>query len=156
MVVQAEPLPEFEDFLVSQQDVAARFEVIAFSNTALSDRFAKLHAVLGLNERHVVHDKNAGLANLRQFLDRALRCFYAVIASVERPRAAKNAVPRTAAAELMEAAGFELADEILSAMFERGRAQATDRRATARTPVAGRDDRVVTQPGTPFRFGGLE
>ena len=28
--VQAEPLPEFENFLVAQQHVAARFEVITF------------------------------------------------------------------------------------------------------------------------------
>ena len=62
---QAEPLPELEDFLVSQQHVPARLKVITFPDPASSNRFAKLHAVLGLNESHVVHDENAGLANLR-------------------------------------------------------------------------------------------
>src|SRR4029077_8368301 len=97
---QAEPLPELEDFFVSQQHVTARLEVITFPDPASRNRFAKLHAVLGLNESYVVHDENAGLANLRQFLDGALRCLYPVIASVERPRTAKDAVPGTAPAKL--------------------------------------------------------
>src|SRR6266705_2708267 len=88
-----------------------------FSETASSNRFAKLHAVLGLNERNVVHDENAGLANLFQFLDGALRCFYPVIASVERPCTAKDAVPRTAPAKLDGSRRVQLADEILAAML---------------------------------------
>src|SRR5438552_16520056 len=115
---QAEPLPELEDFLVSQQHVPARLKVITFPDPAARNRFAKLHAVLGLNERDVVHDKNSRLADLRQLINCALRCFHPVIASVERPRAAKNAVPRATPTELDGSSRVELADEIFPAMSQ--------------------------------------
>src|SRR5206468_4794632 len=111
-----EPFPEFEYFLIAQQHVAARFEVITFPDAAARDPFGNLHAVLGLDECYIVNDENAGLANLRHFFDSALRCFHPVIASVERPRAAKDAVPRATSAELNGSGGIELADEIFPAM----------------------------------------
>src|SRR5262245_2658469 len=98
--IHTEPLPEPEDLLVTQQHVATRFEVITFADPAPGNGFAKLHAVLGLNESYVVHDKNAGLAYLRQLLNGALGCLYAIVTSVKCPRAAKDAVPWAASTEL--------------------------------------------------------
>jgi hypothetical protein len=72
--------------------------------------------VLGLDECYVVHDENAWLANSRQLFDSALRRFHAVIASVERPGAAKDAVPRATSAEFNGSGRVELADEIFPAM----------------------------------------
>jgi len=69
-----------------------------------------------LDECYVVHNENAGLANLRQLFDSALRCFYTVITSVERPCAAKHAVPRATSAEFNGSGRIELADEIFPAM----------------------------------------
>ena len=114
--IQAESFPKFEDFLVAQEHIAARFEIITFPDSAAGNRFAKLHAVLGLNECYVVHDKNSRLADLCQFLDRALRCLHAVVATIERPRTAKDAVPRTAPAELDGSRRIKLADKIFPAM----------------------------------------
>src|SRR5947207_9747959 len=89
--IQAESLPKFEHLLIAQEHIAARFEIITFPDSAAGNRFAKLHTVLGLNEGYVVHDENSRLAHLCQFLDRALRCLHAVVATVECPRAAKDA-----------------------------------------------------------------
>src|SRR5947199_9365213 len=98
--IQAKSFPKFEDLLIAQEHIAARFEIITFPDSAAGNRFAKLHTVLGLNEGYVVHDENSRLADLCQFLDRALRCLHAVVATVECPRAANDAVPWTAPAEL--------------------------------------------------------
>src|SRR5262249_37783132 len=114
--VQTEPFPKFEHLLIAQQHIAARFEVITFPDAAARNRFSYLHTVLGLDERYVIHDENAGLADLRQLFDSALWCFYAVVASVERPRAAKYAVPRATSAEFDGSGRIELADEIFPAM----------------------------------------
>src|SRR5205814_2124941 len=114
--IQAESLPKFEDLLVAQEHIAACFEIITFPDSAAGNRFAKLHTVLGLYEGYVVHDKNSRLTDLCQFLDRALRCLHAVVATVERPRAAKDTVPRTAATELDGSSRIELAYKILPAM----------------------------------------
>src|SRR4029077_1048375 len=97
--IQAEPLPQLENLFVTQQHVAACFEVISFSDPATGNGLAKLHAVLGLNESYVIHNKNSGLAYLRQFFNGALGCLYAVVASVERPRTTKDAIPRAAPAK---------------------------------------------------------
>src|SRR5207248_8385539 len=88
-----------EHFLVPQQHVAPRLEIITLPDAAARNRFADLHAVLALDECNVVHDENAGLAYLRQLFDGAFRCFYTIVAAVERPRAAKHAVPRATSAE---------------------------------------------------------
>src|SRR5207245_9097264 len=61
--IQAESLPKFEDLLIAQEHIAARFEIITFPDSAAGNRFAKLHAVLGLNEGYVVHDENTRLAD---------------------------------------------------------------------------------------------
>src|SRR5262249_11480910 len=80
------------------------------------NRLGDLHAVLGLDERYIIHNENAGLADLRQFFDSAFGCFYAIITSVERPRAAKYAVPRATSAEFNGSGRIELTDEIFPAM----------------------------------------
>ncbi len=73
--------------------------------------------MLGLNESYVVYDKNAGLADLCQFLNGTLGCLYAVVASVECPRTAKDAIPRAAPAKLDGCGRVQLADEILVTML---------------------------------------
>src|SRR5437762_1210652 len=114
--IQAESLPKFEDLLVAQEHIAARFEIVTFPDSAAGDRFAKLHTVLGLNEGYVVHDKNSRLADLCQFFDRALWCLHAVVATVERPRTAEDTVPWTAPAKLDGSSRIELAYKIFPAM----------------------------------------
>ena len=96
-----------------------------FLDAAARNPLGDLHAVLGLDERHVVDDEDAGLADLRQLFDRALWGDHAVIASVERPRAAKDAIPRATAAELDRSGGIELADEIFPAMAQQIASRAT-------------------------------
>src|SRR4029077_6040254 len=91
--IQAEPLPQLEDLFVTQQHVAACFEVISFSDPTTGNGLAELHAVLGLNERYVFQNKNSRLAQLRQFLNGALGCLCAVVASVERPSHCKRRNP---------------------------------------------------------------
>src|SRR5262249_34457090 len=73
-------------------------------------------AMFGLDECHIVHDENAGLANLRQFFNGEFRCFYTVIASIECPGAAKHAVPWTTSAEFNGSGWIELADKVFPAM----------------------------------------
>src|SRR4029077_5379668 len=76
------------------------------------------HAVVGLDERDVVQDEQAGLADSRDLLDGALGRLHAVAAAAAGPRAAQGAIPRTSAAELDRGARIELADEVLPAMAE--------------------------------------
>src|SRR5947208_15840544 len=114
--IQAESLPKFEDLFVAQEHIAARFEIVTFPDSTAGNRFAELHTVLGLNEGYVVHDKNSRFADLRQFLDCALRRLHAVVATIERPRTAKNTVPWTAPAELDGSSRIELAYKIFPAM----------------------------------------
>src|SRR5436190_9588942 len=95
-----------------QQYIAARLEIIAFPDATPRDRLGDLHTVLGLDECNIVRDENAGLADLRQLFHCAFRCLHAVVAAVERLRAAKNAVPRATSAEFDGGGRVELADKI--------------------------------------------
>ena len=74
------------------------------------------HAVLGLDERHVVDDEDARLADRRQLVHGGLGRLDAVAPPVKRPGAAERAIPGAAPAELDRGAGVEHADEILAPM----------------------------------------
>ena len=63
MYCKPERLPEPEDLLVAQQHVAAGLQVVLLLDPAAGDRLADRHAVLGLDERHVVDDEDARLAD---------------------------------------------------------------------------------------------
>jgi len=38
--IQAESLPKFEDLLIAQEHIAARFEIVTFPDSAAGNRFA--------------------------------------------------------------------------------------------------------------------
>ena len=80
------------------------------------DRLADGHAVLGLDEGHVVDDEDAGLANLLQLVDGRFRAFDPIAASIECPGAAEGTIPGAAPAELDGGTRVEHADEVLAAM----------------------------------------
>ncbi len=67
-----------------------------------------------LDERHVVDDEDAGLADTGEFLRRRVDAHRAIGAAVERPRAAEIAVPGAAARELDRRGGVERADEVFA------------------------------------------
>ena len=150
-VVQAEPTPVREDLLVLDEDIAARLEVVLLPDPATLDLAADGEAVLGLDERDVVHEEDVGLADARQVLGRRLRRRLAVAPAVEGPGAAEGAVPGTAARELGGGAGIEDADEVLVAPAHevaRGRVAVEvveERRARPR-PVARHHARQRLEP----------
>jgi len=83
-----------------------------------------------------------------QFLDRALRCLHAVVATVERPRTAEDTVPWTAPAEFDGSSRIELAYEIFSAMpNDIARRQEIIQRF--HEVGGGRDDRVLRSQAPP-------
>ena len=134
--------------------------------------------MLGLDERYIVYNENAGLADLRQFFDSALRCLYTVIASVKRQCAAKDAVPLATSTELNRSSRIELADEIFPAMSHqmatrqqiierlnkrRRRTGVIECHATwnvfqviLRISLGGRAYFSPSRDGVPFRFGILK
>ena len=58
-IFQAEAFPEFEHFLVSDENIAARLEVILFLDVALLDFAGKSETMVGLNERNIVNDEHS-------------------------------------------------------------------------------------------------
>src|SRR5262249_38725622 len=81
--------PELEDLLVAQEDVAAGLDVVALLDAPARDRFADRHAVLALDERDVVQDEQARLADAGDLLDGPLRRLHPVAPAVEGPCAAE-------------------------------------------------------------------
>src|SRR5690606_16183832 len=112
-VVKPELRPALEDLLVPDEDVAPRLEVVLLLDAASLDLVGDLHSALGIDERDVVDDEDVGLADAREVLRRALGRELPVASTVEGPRAAEGAVPRTAARELDRCARIEVADEVL-------------------------------------------
>src|SRR5260221_3549495 len=117
-----ELFPEPEHLLVAQQNVAAGLQVVALLDAGSGDRFAQLHAVPLVDERDIVDNEDARLADRAQILDDPLGADQPIAASVEGPGAAERAVPGAAARELDRGAGVEHREAILAA----------DRRRTAR------------------------
>src|SRR5581483_7063999 len=117
-VLEAERLPVFEDFLVLQEHVAARLEVVGLLDLPLLDLLADRVAVVLLDEGHVVDDEDARLLDRSELVADALDGALAVAAAVERPRRAEGAVPRAAARELDRSARVEDADEVLLPVAE--------------------------------------
>src|SRR5262249_30416401 len=97
-----------------------------------------------MNEGHIVNDEDARLFDAGQVFARPFWAHFAVAASVEGPRAAEGAVPRTAAREFNRGARIERTDEVaLAAGDQVSRrehiVEASDQ--LWRRPVAvGRDD----------------
>ena len=144
--------PDLEYFLVAQQDVAARFQVILLLDAFARDRLADGEPVPVLDERHVIDDEHAGLLDASQVLDRPLGADRAVAAAVKGPGAAERAIPGAAARELDRSAWIERAHEVPAAMTEdRAPATSTSRLSTkrARSPSPSR----VTTPGMQWPSG---
>ena len=114
-VVQPEPPPAPEHLLVAEQHVAAGFQVVLLADAAALQLAGDLVALLGLDERHVVHDEHARLGDPGHVLGGRFRRQPAVAAAVERPRAAERAVPRAAAGELDRRGRVHHPDEVLAA-----------------------------------------
>src|SRR6516162_5463249 len=117
-VFETELSPEAEHLLVAQQHVAAGLEVILLADAGPDDRLADRHPVALLHECDVVDDEHTRLADRPQVLDDALRADRAIAAAVERPGAAKGAVPWAAPRELDRGARIERAEKISSAMAQ--------------------------------------
>src|SRR4030095_13882802 len=93
------------------------------------DGLSDLEAVLGLHEGHVVHDEDTGLPDRGEIFHGPLRADHPVASTVERPRAAERAVPRTSARELDRRARSERAEEVAAAVPQE---------------ISGRHERVET------------
>ena len=134
--------------LLRKQHVAAGLEVVLLLDPAAGDGLADGHAVLGLDERDVVDDEDAGLANLRQLVGGGFGALDPVAAAVERPGAAERAVPGAAARKLDRGTRVEHADEVLAAMPQQvaGGNQIVEVLDEAR--VRARRRWRVTTPGT--------
>src|SRR5215510_6541793 len=113
-VLQAQGLPECEDVLAPEEDVATRLQIVLFLDTLPGDGFADLKSVLGLNEGHIVNDKDAWLFDPFQFLHNLLRADRAVPPAIECPGAAERTIPRTTPRELDGRAGVENPEEVLA------------------------------------------
>jgi hypothetical protein len=111
-VLQAEVRPPPEHFAVADEHVAAGLQVVAFPDAPALDLVGDGHAVLGVDERHVVDDEEVRLPDPLHLVDDDLRVRLVVAAGVKRPRAAEGAVPRAAARELDRGARVEVADEV--------------------------------------------
>ena len=105
-----------------QQNVAAGLQVVLLPDAALFDRLGDRVAVLGVDERHVVDDEHARLANVCQILAHHLWTDLAVAAAIEGPGAAKGAVPGAAARELDRRAGSSTPMKYLRRLSIRSRA----------------------------------
>src|ERR1700752_1446663 len=112
-IFQAEAFPQFEHFFVSNENVAARFEVILFLDVALFDFAGESETVFGLNERNGVNNEHSVFADTREIFGSNLRTQVAGMAAVKRPGAAEGTVPRTTALKFDGGAGIEHADEVL-------------------------------------------
>ncbi len=111
-IFQAEAFPQFEDFFVSDENVAARLEIILFLDVALFDFAGKSETMFGLNERNVVDDEHSVFLDTRKVFGSNFCAQFAVIAAVKRPSAAEGAVPGTTARKFDRGAGIEHADEV--------------------------------------------
>src|SRR5207248_3301411 len=98
-----------------QQYVAAGLEVVLLAHVALLELAPDGEAVLGMDERHIVHQEDVRLRDPGEVVGGRLGRDLAIRAAVERPRAAERAVPRAAACQLRRGAGIEHADEVLAA-----------------------------------------
>ena len=121
---------------------------------ATGDGLADGHAVLGLDERDVVDDEDARLADRGQLVRGGLGRLDPVAAAVERPGAAERAIPGAAPAELDRGAWVEHADEVLPAMAQEVASGAQDRRGYGRISAAARSPDSVTTPGTSSSASG--
>jgi hypothetical protein len=74
--------------------------------------------MLLLDERDVIDDEDAALADAAQLVDRNFRRHHAIAAAVKRPGAAERAVPRAAAREFNRCRGIEMTDEIFAAVAQ--------------------------------------
>ena len=75
------------------------------------------HPVLLLQEGDIADNKDAGLANRPQILDRAIRADQPVASAVKGPGAAEGAIPRTAARKFDRGA-IERVKNMLAAMVQ--------------------------------------
>jgi hypothetical protein len=127
--LEADALPQAEYLSVPLQHVAAGLEVVPLADAGPDDRLGDLHAVALVNERNVVDNEDAGLADRAQILDGALGPDQPVAAAVKGPGAAERAVPRAAARELDRGARVESAEKIFPPMAQQvaGRPQLVER-----------------------------
>jgi predicted Fe-Mo cluster-binding NifX family protein len=95
-VVQSQAPPALEHLSVAQQDVRARLQVVLLTDAATLDLPGDRVPVLGTDERHVVHQEDARLADLGEVVGGRFGRHLPVLATVEGPRAAERAIPGTA------------------------------------------------------------
>ena len=62
-VLEAQALPMPKNFLVAQEEVSARFEIILLSNVAAFDLACQRESVHRLNEGDVINDEHTRFAN---------------------------------------------------------------------------------------------
>ena len=111
-IEEPELLPVLEQIAVLDQHVAAGLEVVLLLHLPPLQLLPDGEAVLGMDEGHVVHEEDVGLADGGEILGRLHGRRLPVAPAVERPRAAERAVPRAAARQLGGRAGVEHADEV--------------------------------------------
>src|SRR5215469_193167 len=113
-VFQAQGLPEGENVLVPEEGVATRLQIVSFLETLPGDGVADLKSVLGLNEGHIVYNKDPGLVDLFEILHDLLWTDRPVPPAIKCPGAAERTIPRTAPGELDGRTGVQNSDKVLA------------------------------------------
>src|SRR5262249_56027247 len=112
-VFEAELAPVLEHFLVPDQNVCTRLEVVLFLDLAFLQLVTDRESVLRMNERDIVHDEDVRLLDRRHVFSGRLSRRFAVAAAVESPGAAERTVPRTSTSEFDRCARIQHADKVL-------------------------------------------
>ena len=118
-VPHPEIAPEPKHVLVPQQHVAPRLQVILLFDAVPGNGLPDLESMLGLDKGHIVDHEDARLLDAFEVLHNDLWADGAVAPPVERPRAAKRAIPWTAACKFDGGARIQDADEIATAMAQK-------------------------------------
>src|SRR5262245_49912758 len=115
-VEEPELLPVREEITVLDEHIAARLEVVLLLDLPSLELLPDREAVLGVDERNVVHEEDIGLADGGQVFGHLQGGRLPVAPAVESPGAAEGAVPRAATGQLGGRARIEHAQEVLVAL----------------------------------------
>src|SRR5215471_1443057 len=121
-VLEPEPPPVAEHFLVANQDIGAGLKVVLLFDLALFQLGTDREAMLGMDESNIVNDEDVGFFDRGHVVRGRFRRRLAVTAAIEGPGAAKRTIPRAPARELDRGARIEHANKYLLRRRPRSRA----------------------------------
>src|SRR5439155_13214508 len=99
-VQESQTLPIGEDLTIAEYHVTTRLQIIPLPDPALFYGPPDRHAVLRMDERHVIDNKHVGLADPCEVFHDGFWGAVPIATTIKGPGAAEGAVPRTATREL--------------------------------------------------------